>query len=228
MTRDAAEASRHGNGYAHDDGRSIDKSYERTFHVRLDEIDFNGHLYSTKYLEYASHTRYCHLAETGWDLRTMKANDIGAVALSDEISYQQEVLLGEPITVVYQITGYSADRRSWRSRIRVVRSDGAVAASITMNGTWFGQRSRRIQASPSELASATDSIRPPISRCSATRTAHDTKDTGRHQTSSTGNAPRSPVAFEPAMRSGAKNLGCATVPKSPLAAAPHDMGAGPC
>jgi acyl-CoA thioester hydrolase len=55
------------------------------FQIRLDEIDFNGHLHSTKYLECASHTRYCQLIDWGWGLRAMQEHDIGAVVLSDEI-----------------------------------------------------------------------------------------------------------------------------------------------
>jgi acyl-CoA thioesterase FadM len=35
--------------------------YEKPFEIRVDEIDINGHLHHTKYLEYCSHTRYCQL-----------------------------------------------------------------------------------------------------------------------------------------------------------------------
>jgi acyl-CoA thioester hydrolase len=89
----------------------------------------------------------------------MQEHNIGAVVLSDEIRYLREVLLGEPVTVVYQITGYSRDSRYWRSRIHVMRSDGTVAATVTSNGAWFGLQSRRIETPPPMLASATDSIR---------------------------------------------------------------------
>jgi hypothetical protein len=40
-----------------------------------------------------------------------------------------------------------------------LRPDGAVAATVTTNGAWFGLRSRRIEAPPSELVAATDSIK---------------------------------------------------------------------
>jgi acyl-CoA thioester hydrolase len=144
---------------ASDATRALDSRYEKSFQIRLDEIDFNGHLHSTKYLEYASHTRYCQLVDAGWDLRTMQEHSIGAVVLSDEIRYLREVLLGEPVTVAYQITGYSRDSKYWRSRIQVVRSDGTVAATVTSNGAWFGLQSRRIETPPPKLVSATDSIR---------------------------------------------------------------------
>jgi acyl-CoA thioester hydrolase len=111
------------------------------------------------YLEYCSHTRYCHFVEQGWDLRRMDEHGIGAVSLTEEIRYRREVRLGDLITVTYQITGYSADGTRWRSRAQMLRRDGAVAATVTTNGAWFGLRSRRIEAPPPELVSVTDSIK---------------------------------------------------------------------
>src|SRR3977135_1292058 len=77
-------------------------SYRKSFEIRLDEIDFNGHLHNTKYLEYCSHTRYCQLVEQGWDLRRMGEHGIGAVSLADDIHYPRQVRLGDLITVTYQ------------------------------------------------------------------------------------------------------------------------------
>jgi hypothetical protein len=48
--------------------RETGNSYEKSFEIRFDEIDFIGHLHNTMYLEYCSHTRYCHFVEQGWDL----------------------------------------------------------------------------------------------------------------------------------------------------------------
>jgi acyl-CoA thioesterase FadM len=139
--------------------RQTGDSYRKSFEIRLDEIDFNGHLHNTKYLEYCSHTRYCQLVEQGWDLRRMGEHGIGAVSLADDIHYRREVQLGDLITVTYQVTGYSADGKRWRSRTQMARPDGAVAATVTTNGAWFGLRSRRIEAPPPELVAATDSIK---------------------------------------------------------------------
>jgi hypothetical protein len=62
--------------------RQTGDSYRKPFEIRLDEIDFNGHLHNTKYLEYCSYTRYCQLVEQGWDLRRMGEHGIGAVSLA--------------------------------------------------------------------------------------------------------------------------------------------------
>jgi acyl-CoA thioester hydrolase len=139
--------------------RETGNTYEKSFEIRFDEVDVIGHLHNTRYLEYCSHTRYCHFAEQGWDLRRIDEHGIGAVSLTEEIRYRREVRLGDLITVRYQITGYSADGKRWRSRAQMLRRDGAVAATVTTIGAWLGLRSRRIEAPPPELVSVTDSIK---------------------------------------------------------------------
>ena len=101
--------------------------YEKPFEIRVDEIDINGHLHHTKYLEYCSHTRYCQLVERGWTLDRMAAHGIGAVTLTEEIRYRLEVRLGDLITVTHQVIGYSADGTRWCTRNQVMRPDGASA-----------------------------------------------------------------------------------------------------
>jgi hypothetical protein len=66
--------------------RETGNTYEKSFEIRFDEIDFIGHLHNTRYLEYCSHTRYCHFVEQGWDLRRMGEQGIGAVSLTEERS----------------------------------------------------------------------------------------------------------------------------------------------
>ena len=91
-------------------------SYRKSFEIRLDEIDFNGHLHNTKYLEYCSYTRYCQLVEQGWDLRRMGEHGIGAVSQADEIHYRRGGKAGRPDHGHLPVVARSA--RPWRWCIR--------------------------------------------------------------------------------------------------------------
>src|ERR1700724_3059104 len=96
--------------------RETGNTYEKSFEIRFDEIDFIGHLHNTRYLEYCSHTRYCHFVEQGSDLRRMGEHGIGAVSLTEEIRYRREVRLGGLITVKWQITRYFRDGKRHPNR----------------------------------------------------------------------------------------------------------------
>lgn len=134
-------------------------SYQKSYEVSLSEIDFNGHLRSARYLEYSANVRYSHLVDHGWDLGKIAKLGIGAISLTDEVLYRKELVLGELVTAVYQVSGYSADGSRWRANVDILKRDGTVAATITTTGAWLGLRSRKIEAPPSELVAVTEAIR---------------------------------------------------------------------
>jgi acyl-CoA thioester hydrolase len=134
-------------------------SYRKSFEVSLSDIDFNGHVRSTRYLEYSANVRYSHLAEQGWDIRRLATSGFGVVSLSEEVRYHRELVLGDSVEVAYQVSGYSADGSRWRAEVTVRKPDGAVAATVTTTGAWLGLRTRRIEAPPPELVATTDAIR---------------------------------------------------------------------
>jgi acyl-CoA thioester hydrolase len=82
----------------------------------------------------------------------MGERGIGALSLADEIDYRPEVRRGDLIRSLTRSP--VTDGTRWRSRTQMVRPDGAVAATVTTNGAWFGLRSRCIEAPPSELVAA--------------------------------------------------------------------------
>src|SRR3984893_7166319 len=139
--------------------RETGNTYEKSFEIRFDEIDFIGHLHNTRYLEYCSHTRYCHFVEQGRDLRRM-----------GRARYWRGVAdRGDPLpargTAGRPDHRHVPDHRLQRGRQalaqprpdaaprRCGRSDGDD------HGAWFGLRSRRMEAPPPELLSVTDSIK---------------------------------------------------------------------
>jgi acyl-CoA thioester hydrolase len=136
----------------------VGDGYQKSFEIGLSEIDFNGHLHNTRYLDYSANVRYSHLVEQGWELRHLTELGIGPISLVDEISYRREVRLGDLITVVYQISGYSADGSRWRAHVDILRRDGVLAATVITTGAWFDLRSRKIESPPRELVAATDGI----------------------------------------------------------------------
>jgi hypothetical protein len=121
MTTDAIVHERNFEERAHGNQQSQTVNcYEKPFEIRVDEIDINGHLQYTKYVEYCSHTRYCQLAEMGWTLDRMAAHGIGAVTLTEGIRYRLEVRLGDLI-------GYPPSHRLQRRRHAVVHTQSSNA-----------------------------------------------------------------------------------------------------
>ncbi|WP_051571462.1 acyl-CoA thioesterase [Cryptosporangium arvum] len=96
--------------------------------VRSDDIDANGHVRDSKYLDYAVHARWVTLAHAGLDAGKLVAAGLGPVNLEVSITYAREVVLGDEIAVETRFE-YPSPKL-----VKVVqtltRRDGIVAAQV--------------------------------------------------------------------------------------------------
>ncbi|GHH58856.1 hypothetical protein GCM10018781_00940 [Kitasatospora indigofera] len=68
-----------------------DTAFRKSFEVRWDGVDVNGHLRNTRYLEYASTARTALLAAHGWTVRDLLREGRTAVMPAEEAQYLAEV-----------------------------------------------------------------------------------------------------------------------------------------
>ncbi|QIZ00987.1 acyl-CoA thioesterase [Streptomyces sp. S1D4-11] len=137
----------------------MSKIFKKSFEVRWDDVDLNGHLRSTRYSEYASTARLSFLTESGWDVRALQKEGFGAVLLSEEVTYLREVFLAEQVSVLCQVVGLSADGARWRIQHAVSRENGDEAAVVRSLGAWIDVRARKISAPPSGLRATFEAAR---------------------------------------------------------------------
>jgi acyl-CoA thioester hydrolase len=133
--------------------------FRKSFEVRWDDVDLNGHLRSTRYLEYASTTRHGCLATAGWGVPALMKSGITVVLLAEEVRYLHEVFLAQNVEVTCKIVGLSPDASRWRVRQVVLREDGKEAAVIRSEGAWVDVHKRKITTPPAGLREFLESIR---------------------------------------------------------------------
>jgi acyl-CoA thioester hydrolase len=138
---------------------SASQIFHKTFEVRWDDTDFNGHLRNTRYLEYASFTRLRFLMAAGWDAAMLKKEAVASILLDEEVTYLREVFLAEQVSVSCEIVGLSEDRSRWRTRHVVSREDGKAAAVVHCLGAWLDVRTRLITAPPAGLREVFEAAR---------------------------------------------------------------------
>jgi acyl-CoA thioester hydrolase len=124
---------------------------EREYEIRWVDLDPNGHMRHSAYLDYGAQIRLGFLAEHGLDMARMAKLGIGPVLFREEIRYTAEIRGGENIRVALELTGVSRNRRHWRMRHRILKVDGKEAAVIEVQGAWLDLRARRITEPPEEV-----------------------------------------------------------------------------
>lgn len=129
----------------------MSKTFTKSFEVRWDDVDANGHLRNTRYLEYAASARLAILMEAHWSPQVLHQAGLAPVTLSDEVSYRREVFPAEVVTVDTHVIGLSEDSSRWRFEHILTRDSGEKAAEVRTLGAWIDLGTRRITAPPAGL-----------------------------------------------------------------------------
>jgi acyl-CoA thioester hydrolase len=133
--------------------------YEKEFEVRWNDVDSYGHLGNTRYLEYGNHARISYFQEAQYPVSRQIREGLGAVLLEEQVAYRREALLGQLLTVQFQLTGLSPDGARWRVFHTFLHPDGAVAATLTSSGAWLDIKARKLATPPVELKSVMEAVR---------------------------------------------------------------------
>lgn len=135
--------------------------YRKTVEVRWADLDPNRHVRSTVYADYAAHARVAWMSDHGFPLARLEELGIGPVLMREDSRFFREVTLGEQLTIILHLNGYSADGSHWRFRQALLKASGQVAATVEVEGGWLDLRARRFIAPPAELLALVDSLRQP-------------------------------------------------------------------
>ena len=125
--------------------------FRTTFHARWGDMDFNGHMKNTAYLDAGADVRMMYFAEHGFSMREFEKRRIGPVISRDDLEYFRELRLLEPVRVTLVIAGASEDGSRFRMRNEFFRLDGERVARVTSTGGWLDLDKRRLTVPPPDL-----------------------------------------------------------------------------
>ncbi|MEA5444899.1 acyl-CoA thioesterase [Gammaproteobacteria bacterium AB-CW1] len=125
--------------------------YEKDYEIRWVDLDPNGHMRHSAYLDYGAQIRLSALADGGLTMAAMAKHGVGPVLFKESIEYHREIRGGETIRVGTELTGMSSNGKHWRMRHVIKKADGEVAAVIEVQGAWLDLRARRIAPAPAEV-----------------------------------------------------------------------------
>jgi len=118
------------------------------------DMDFNGHMRNTAYLDKSADVRMQFFSEHGFAMQEFSRRRLGPVILRDEIEYRREVGLLETIRVTLQLSGLSEDGGRWSMCNEFYLGDGALSARVISFGAWLDLSTRRLTAPPEDLLAA--------------------------------------------------------------------------
>ena len=126
--------------------------FERMLYAGWGDMDFNGHMRNTAFLDRSADVRMMYFAENGFSMREFERRRIGPVIFRDELEYFRELRLLDSVRVTLVMEGLSDDCGKFRMRNEYFRADGELAARVTSSGAWLDLEKRRLTAPPEDLA----------------------------------------------------------------------------
>lgn len=138
--------------------RSLSMPYQHEFEVRWADLDPNGHMRHTAYMDCAAQARVGFLKDCGFTLERFRTLGIGPVLFREETQYLHEVRANERLRVTSEVAGISPNRKHWRIRHRIYKSDGELACIVEVQGAWLDLRARKIAVPPPELIQAMEKV----------------------------------------------------------------------
>lgn len=96
--------------------------------VRMFEIDAQGHLAGSAYVDYASQALWETLRSAGIDIDAVLASGVGPVILETSIRYRRELRSGDAVAIDCGLS--FGDGKTYRVDCSFLRGDGEVAAEV--------------------------------------------------------------------------------------------------
>ena len=125
--------------------------FERMFYARWGDMDFNGHMRNTAYLDAGADIRMMFFSEHGFSMREFEKRRFGPVIMRDELEYFREVRLLQPVRVTLEAAALSEDGSRFRLRNEFFRDDGERVARVTSTGGWLNLDLRKLATPPDDL-----------------------------------------------------------------------------
>ena len=114
--------------------------------VRGYETDALGHLNQSVYLQYAEHARWALLQAAGVGQAELLAAGIAPVVLETTIRYLRELRAGDETEVTCAFEWGTG--KTFRMAQTIRRTDGTVAAELSLVGGLLDLKERRLVADP--------------------------------------------------------------------------------
>jgi YbgC/YbaW family acyl-CoA thioester hydrolase len=118
-------------------------AYTTCVAVRSDDIDPNGHVRDSGYLDYADHARWMTLVRAGLSVEKLAAANIGPVNLEVSVTYKRELTIGDEVEVETRFE-YPNQKVTRVVQTLTRKSDGALAAEVVTTTGLLDLKRRRL------------------------------------------------------------------------------------
>ncbi len=119
--------------------------------VRWADLDPNGHVRHSVYYDWGASVRIAFLAAHGLTVEYMAERGFGPILFREEAVFRREVRYGDVLHIGLLLTKARPDGMRFSFRHDLMRSDGVLCATISVDGAWIDIHRRKLTVPPAEV-----------------------------------------------------------------------------
>jgi acyl-CoA thioester hydrolase len=117
--------------------------YSRTYEIRWSDLDANGHVNYSAYINAAGDIRYRFFWEHGFPPEKFEQLGMGPTYTAIHAEFLREVRLGETVTITFTVSGLSPQGVRWKVHHDILKANGKKAAHLDVEGAIFDFATRK-------------------------------------------------------------------------------------
>jgi acyl-CoA thioester hydrolase len=125
--------------------------YSMDYEVRWSDLDANGHVNYSAYINAAGDLRYRFFSEQHFPPDKFVQLGIGPVYTAIHAQFLREVRMGETVTITYALLGLSSQGSRWKVQHDILKSSGKKAVSLEIEGAILNLTTRKPTFATPEL-----------------------------------------------------------------------------
>ena len=125
--------------------------FEMPLQVRWSDLDPNFHLRHSVYYDWAAMCRIQFLVQNGLTPALMQQAGFGPIIFREEGVFRKEVKYGDSVRINLTLIKGRRDYSRWTIMHQVIREDGTICATVTIDGAWINTRERKLFIPPTEV-----------------------------------------------------------------------------
>jgi acyl-CoA thioester hydrolase len=125
--------------------------YSMNYEVRWSDLDANGHVNYSAYINAAGDLRFRFFSEHDFPPDKFEQLGIGPVYTAIHAWFLREVRMGETVTISFALSGLSSQGGRWKALHEVVKSNGKRAVILEVEGVILNLTTRKPVLPTAEL-----------------------------------------------------------------------------
>jgi acyl-CoA thioester hydrolase len=117
--------------------------YSMNYEVRWSDLDANGHVNYSAYINAAGDLRFRFFSEHDFPPDKFEQLGIGPVYTAIHAWFLREVRMGETVTISFALSGLSLQGGRWKALHEVVKSNGKRAVILEVEGVILNLTTRK-------------------------------------------------------------------------------------